>query len=250
MGAREDSDSSISLLPSTVNRLDAAFEEASVVEAFPLFSQSFFPSLLFSFSRSWLLSVSLSFSLGGCSLEAEAFRSLSPFPAPRPFSWGLGAKTGKSWEDEGVVEEEDDEAEAGFPAALLLGLEGKVLKGVEGKALLAETAATPGRELGLLQETEPGGNISDEPLSIIWPPGWLLRLVIEWDGECGWPRRVPRARLLLRLRPDEDWRGDSEPGLLTDDDCRVTDSKMREWASLGVKRGARSSGLRFWCGVS
>ena len=30
----------------------------------------------------------------------------------------------------------------------------------------------------------------------------------------------------------------------------MTDSKMREWASLGVKRGARSSGLRFWSGAS
>lgn len=56
----------------------------------------------------------------------------------------------------------------------------------------------------------------------------------------------------LTDRPDlgEDWRGDSDPGLLPDDDCRVTDSKMRECASLGVKRGARSSGLRFWSGDS
>lgn len=45
---------------------------------------------------------------------------------------------------------------------------------------------------------------------------------------------------------EEPCSGEREPGLLPADVGRVTDSKMREWASLGVNRGARSSGLLFW----
>lgn len=185
--------------------------------------------------------------------------SLPPFPAPRSVSWPLGGKRGKSGE------EPDDAADmgGGFPVAPLR-LSGvacetrvrdtveKVLKGAGGKALVARGFAdTPGKELGLLLETEPGStDISEAPFPMdIWPPIWLLRLVIEWDGDRGWPRGVPETGRLLRrwvlLELEDVWCGERDPGLLPEDDCRVTDSNIREWASLGVKRGARSNGLRF-----
>lgn len=132
----------------------------------------------------------------------------------------------------------------------------KVLKGGV-KALVASgLAEAPGKEPGLPQGTEPvSTDISEGPLPIdTGPPIWLLRLVIEWEGDRGWPRRIPETGRLLRreLRPEPDdvWCGESEPaGLLPEDECNVTDSNIREWASLGVKRGARSSGLRFgWRG--
>lgn len=72
---------------------------------------------------------------------------------------------------------------------------------------------------------------------------------MEWEGERGCPPSDPMVLLFLwrRVLPvgEDPCRGDREPGLLLEDVGRVTDSKMREWASLGVKRGARSSGLRF-----
>lgn len=129
----------------------------------------------------------------------------------------------------------------------------KVLKGAGVKALVAsELAETPGNELELLLETDPvSTDISEAPFPAdICSLIWLLRLVIVCDGDCGWPRCAPwTARLLRRwglLELGDVWCGDREPGLLPEDDCRVTDSNIREWASLGVKRGARSSGLRFW----
>lgn len=57
----------------------------------------------------------------------------------------------------------------------------KVLKGGGVKALVAsELADTPGKELGLLVETEPvSTDISGVPFPTdIWPI-WLLRVVIE-----------------------------------------------------------------------
>lgn len=113
--------------------------------------------------------------------------------------------------------------ETGFPAAPLLlsgapceaGPKGPVGKGLKGggvKALVANGVAdTPGKELGLLLETEPvSTGSSEEPFPTdIWPPIWLLRLVIEWDGDRGWPCRVLKTRLLLRLEGllelEEDW---------------------------------------------
>lgn len=133
----------------------------------------------------------------------------------------------------------------------------KVLKEAGVKALVAsELAETPGKELGLLLETEPvNADISEEPFPTeIWLPIWLLRLVIEWEGDRGWPRGVPETTLFLRrevlLELEDVWCGEREPGLLPEDDCSVTDSNIREWASLGVKRGARSNGLRFCSGAS
>lgn len=133
----------------------------------------------------------------------------------------------------------------------------KVLKEAGVKALVAsELADTPGKELGLLLETEPvSTDVSEEPFPTdIGPPIWLLRLVIEWEGDRGCPRGVPETTRLLRrevlLELEDVWCGESEPGLLPEDDFQVTDSNIREWASLGVKRGARSNGLRFWCGAS
>lgn len=169
--------------------------------------------------------------------------SLPPFPAPRPVSWPLGGKRGKSGE------EPDDAADmgGGFPVAPLR-LSGvpceasipcdtveKVLKGAEVKALVASGLAdTPGKELGLLLEAEPGStDISEAPFPMdIWPPIWLLRLVIEWDGDRGWPRSVPGTGRLLRrwvlVELGGVWCGEIDPGLLPEDDCRVTDSNIRE----------------------
>lgn len=197
-------------LPSTVNRLEAALGEPSGVETLLLFSKSFLPSLLFSFSFSLFFSESLSFSFGAGSWGAF---SLPPFPAPRPVSWALEGKRGKSGEE---VDDEVDKG-GGFPAAPLL-LSGvpcgarlmdtveKVLKGAGVKALVASGfAETPGRELELLQETV---SISEEPFPIGIGP-WLLRLVIEWEGDRGWPRSVPGTSRLLRrellLELDDVW---------------------------------------------
>lgn len=251
-------------LPSTVNRLEGALGELSGVETLLLFSKSFLPSLLFSFSFSRFLSESLSFSFETGSWGPVKLFSLPPFPPPRPVSWALEGKRGKSGEE---VDDVVDKG-GGFPAAPLL-LSGvpcgarpmdtveKVLKGGGVKALVASgLAETPGKELGLLQETEPvSTDISEETFPIdIGPPIWLLRLVIEWEGDRGWPRIVPETSRLLRrdvlLELEDVWCGEREPGLLPEDDCRVTDSNIREWASLGVNRGARSNGLRLWSGAS
>lgn len=262
-GARDKTASSESL-PSTVNRLEGALGEPSGVGTLLLFSKSFLPSLLFSFSFSRFFSESLSFSFGEGSRGDDKLFSLPPFPAPRPVSWALEGKRGKRGEEEDDVVDKG----GGFPAAPLL-LSGapcearlmdtveKVLKEAGVKALVASGfAETPGKELGLLLETEPARtDMSEEPFPTdIWPPIWLLRLVIEWEGDLGWPRGGPGTSRLLRrellLELDDVWCGEREPGLLPEDDCRVTDSNIREWASLGVKRGARSNGLRFWCGAS
>lgn len=183
-----------SSLPSTVNRLEGALGEPSGEETLLLFSKSFLPSLLFSFSFSRFFSESLSLSFEAGSWGAEIHFSLPPFPAPRPVSWALEGKRGKRGE------EVDDVVDKGgaFPAAPLL-LSGvpcgarpidtveKVLKGGGVKALVAsELAETPGKELGLLQETEPdSADISEEPFPIDIGPPWLLRLVIEWEGDRG-----------------------------------------------------------------
>lgn len=251
-------------LPSTVNKLEGALGEPSGVETLLLFSESFLPSLLFSFSFSRFFSESLSFSFEAGSWGADEPFSLPPLPAPRPVSWGLGGKRGKSGE------EADDVVDMGgwLPVAplLLSGVPcearlrdtvGKVLKEAGVKALVASgLAETPGKELELLLGTEPAStDISEAPFPAdIWHPIWLLRLVIEWDGDRGWPRNVPETSRLLRrevlVELEDVWCGERDPGLLPDDDCKVTDSNMREWASLGVKRGARSNGLRFWSGAS
>ena len=225
---------------------------------------SFLPSFLFSFSFSRFFSESLSFSLGAGSWGADKLFSLPPFPAPRPVSWALEGKRGKSGEEEDDVVDKG----GGFPVAALLlsgvpcearprGPVEKVLKEAGVKALVARgLPETPGKLLGLLPETElVSTGISDEPFPTdIWPPIWLLRLVIEWEGDRGWLRSVPAVRRLLRrevlLELEDVWCGEREPGVLPEDDCRVTDSNIREWASLGVKRGARSNGLRFWRGAS
>lgn len=261
-GARVKRGSSESL-PSTVNKLEGAFGEPSGVETLLLFSNSFLPSLLFSFSFSLFFSESLSFSLGADSWAADKLFSLPPFPAPRPVSCALEGKRGKSGEEEDA----EDDKEGGFPAAPLLpsGVPcearpretvEKVLKGAEVKALVASgLAETPGKELELLLETEPvSTDISEGTFPTdICPPIWLLRRVIEWEGDRGLPRTVEETSRLLRrealLELEELWCGEREPGLLPDD-CRVTDSNIREWASLGVNRGARSKGLRFWSGAS
>lgn len=78
----------------------------------------------------------------------------------------------------------------------------KVLNGAGVKALVASgLEETPGKELGLLPETEPvSTDVSEDTFPTdIWPPIWLLRLVIEWEGECGWPRSVPEPSRFLRL---------------------------------------------------
>lgn len=135
----------------------------------------------------------------------------------------------------------------------------KALKEAGGKALVArglEDTPTPTPTPAPGSELDPGPLIpdrsDDDALPDAGPTDWLLRRVMECDGERGWLRSVPRARLLLRrgerTAPEGVWRGESDPGLLPDEDCRVTDSKIREWASLGVKRGALRSGLRFWRG--
>lgn len=262
-GARDKRASSESL-PSTVNRLEGTLGEPSGVETLLLFSKSFLTSLLFSFSFSLFFSESLSFSFEAGSWGADKLFSLPPFPAPRPVSWALEGKIEKSGE------EEDDVVDKGgwFPAAPLL-LSGvpcearpmdtveNVLNGAAVKALVAsELAETPGKEPGLLLETEPASTDMSEELfpTDIWPPIWLLRLVIEWEGDRGWQRGAPETSRLLRrellLELEDVWCGEREPGLLPEDECRVTDSNIREWASLGVKRGARSNGLRFWSGAS
>lgn len=166
--------------------------------------------------------------------------SLPPFPAPRPVSWALEGKRGKSGEEEDDVVDKG----GGFPAAPLLlsgvpcearDTEEKVLKEAGVKALVASgLVETPGKELGLLLQTEPvSTDISEEPFPTdIWPPIWLLRLVIEWEGDRGWPRIVPETSRLLRrellLELEDVWCGERDPGLLPEDECRVTDSNIRE----------------------
>lgn len=142
-------------------------------------------------------------------------------------SWALEGKRGKSGE------EEDDVVDKGGGR---WDTEEKVLKEAGVKALVASgLVETPGKELGLLLQTEPvSTDISEEPFpTYIWPPIWLLRLVIEWEGDRGWPHIVPaetsrflRRELLLEL--EDVWCGESEPGLLPEDEYRVTDSNIRE----------------------
>lgn len=255
--------SSVSLI-STVNKLEGALGEPSREGTLLFFSESFLPSLLFSFSFSRLFSESLSFSFGEGSWELDKLLSLAPFPAPRTVSWALDGKFWKRGEEELDVFDKG----GGFPAVPLLlsvvpwdarlrdTLE-KVLNGAGFKALVASgLEETPCKELGLLVETEPVSTaVSEDPFPTDnCPPIWLLRLVIEWEGDRRWPRAVPEPGRLLHLvilfEVEDVWCGEREPGLLPEDECRVTDSKMREWASLGVKRGARSNGLRFWTGAS
>lgn len=206
-GARDKIGSSESL-PSTVNRLEGAVGEPSGEETLLLFSKSFLPSLLFSFSFSRFFSESLSFSFKEGSWGADKLFSLPPFPASRTMSWALEGKRGKRGEEEVDVVDKG----GGFPAAplLLSGVPcdarprdtfGKVLKGAGVKALVASgLEETPGKELGLLLETEPvSTDMSEDPFPTdIWPPIWLLRLVIEWEGDRGWPRGVPETSRLLR----------------------------------------------------
>lgn len=170
-GARDKRVSSDSL-PSTGNMLEGALGEQSGVETLLLFSESFLPSLLFSFSFSRFFSESLSFSFIAGSELADKLFSLIPFPAPRPASWALEGKRGKSGEEEDDVVDKG----GGFPAAPLL-LSGvpcvarpretveKVLKGAGVKALVARgLAETPGKVLELPLETEPvSTDISEEP---------------------------------------------------------------------------------------
>lgn len=158
-GALDTSASSVSL-PSTVNRLEAALGEPSGVDTLLLFSKSFLPSLLFSFSRIFSESLSFSFAAGSCG--ADTLLSRPAFPAPRAVSCALEGKRGKSGE------EEDDVVDklAGFPTDPLLPSEApcearvwdpveKVLKGAGVKALVAiGLAVAPVRELGLLLEME------------------------------------------------------------------------------------------------
>lgn len=156
-------------------------------------------------------------------------------------SWALEGKRGKSGEEEDDVVDKG----GGFPAAPLLlsgvpcetrDTEEKVLKEAGVKALVASglLAGTTGKELGLLLQTEPvSTDISEDPFPTdIWPPVWLLRLVIEWEGDRGWRRIVAGASRLLRrellLELEDVWCGEREPGLLPEDECRVTDSNIRE----------------------
>lgn len=238
--ARDETGSAGSL-PSTANRPGGAPGEPSGVGALPRFSKSFLPSLLFSFSFSLLFSSSHSFSFEEASWGTELF-SLLPLPAPRAASWvGNSGKRG---------DEEADVVDRGgvFPGAALR-LSGvpcdarprdtleKVLKGGV-KALVARgLEETPGRELellllllALLLGSEPMSAAASELAfpAETWPPLWLLRRVIEWEGEHGWPRCVPRTTFLARRDPrlglDDVWCGEREPGLLPDDDGSVTDS--------------------------
>lgn len=141
--------------------LEAALGEPSGVDTLLLFSKSFLPSLLFSFSR--IFSESLSFSLAAGSCGADTLFSLPPFPAPRAVSCVLEGKSGKSGEEEDDVV---DDKLAGFPADPLLPSEApcearvwdpveKVLKPAGVKALAAiGLAMAPVRTLVLLLETE------------------------------------------------------------------------------------------------
>lgn len=78
----------------------------------------------------------------------------------------------------------------------------KVLDGAGFKALVASgLEETPCKKLGLLVETEPASAaVSEDPFPPDnCPPIWLLRLVMEWEGEWRWPRAVPEPSRLLRL---------------------------------------------------
>lgn len=233
-----DAAGSAGSLQSTANRPGGAAGEPSGVGALPRFSTSFLPSLLFSFSL--LFSNSHSFSFEEVSWGAELF-SLPPLPAPRAASCvGNSGKRG---------DEEADVVDRGgvFPEAALR-LSGvpcdvrprdtleKVLKGGV-KALVARgLEETPGREpeLLLLQllllGSEPNSAAASELAfpAETWPPLWLLRRVMEWEGERGWPRCGPRTTFLARrdtrLGLDDVWCGEREPGLLPDEDGSVTDS--------------------------
>ena len=80
------------------------------------------------------------------------------------------------------------------------GAEKGLIAGV--KALVASGPAdAPGNELGLLLETELDNvERSEEPFPLgIWPI-WLLRLVMEWEGDRAWAWSMPKARLLLRRK--------------------------------------------------
>lgn len=226
-------------LPSTVNRLGGALGEPSGVGALLRFSKSFLPSLLFSFSFSLLFSDSHSFSFKETSCGAEHF-SLPPLPAPRTASWAPGGNSGKRGdEDADVVERGGVFPEAprrlsGVPCDTRPrdALE-KVLKGGV-KALVARgLEETPGREpelLLLLLGTEPvSADVSKDAFPAkMWPQLWLLRRVMEWEGERGLPRCDPRTTLLARrdsrLGLDEVWCGEREPGLLPEDEGSVSDS--------------------------
>ncbi|TNN75527.1 hypothetical protein EYF80_014339 [Liparis tanakae] len=235
LGARARRRASSESRPSVANGPGGASGEWSGVDTLLRFSDSFLASLLFSFSFSRFFSQSLSFSLGAGSWGADEVFSFPPFPAPRPVSWALEGKRGNS--GEGADDAVDDGAALARPMETVE----KVLKGGV-KALVASgLAEAPGKEPGLPQGAEPvSTDISEQPLPIggAGAPGWLLRRVIEWDGDRGRPRTIPATGRLrrreLRWEPDGVWCGESEPaGLLPDDECSVTDSNIREWASLG-----------------
>ncbi len=249
-------DSSMSLA-SIEKRLDVELGEASDGRIFPLLSQSFLPYLLFSFSRSLFFSVSLSFSFVLVSLVAEMLRSLSAFPVPPHDPWLLGVKSGKSCEDEAELPLTLRPPAARRPSETPwlvrpMEPEGKPLKEACDKALAASgLTATSGNGLEFpvtLMGTELLIMDCSEAFPV-WTPDWLLLVVIECEGDLGCPRENLDPFLFL-FDVGETWSGDREPGLLPDEDGRVTDSKMREWAGLGLKKGGRSRGLRFWSGVS
>lgn len=67
-----------------------------------------------------------------------------------------------------------------------------------------------------------------------------LRVLMECEGDLG-SDRMGLNTLRLRFR-EEAAAAAMAPARLAEEG-KVTDSKMREWASLGVNLGARSRGL-------
>lgn len=123
-------------------------------------------------------------------------------------SCALEGKRGKSGEEEDDVVDKGGRLPtvpfllSGIPCeARLLETGEKVLKEGGVKALVASgLAETPAKEPELLLETEPvNTDISEDPFPTdICPPIWLLRLVIEWEGDRGFPRSVADASFFLR----------------------------------------------------
>lgn len=235
-----DDDAVASSLTFSLGILPTGNKAALLCISDPFLLFSFLDSRLFSFSLSLSFSLLLSFSRplsASLSLESSS-AALSLF---LPLSaWGLDVNQGKRG-----VGLPDEKGSAGV-LVCFLGLwllsadspdcdrewEGKVK--VEFKALVA-------RELTEIlvneEETEDCGVrvVRSEVLSL------PLLVLMECEGDLGSDRMGLNA-FLFRLREDVPVAEVPVVARLTDEG-KVTDSKIREWASLGVNRGARSRGL-------
>lgn len=235
-----DDDAAASSLTFSLGILPTGNKAVLLCISDPFLLFSFLDSRLFSFSLSLSFSLLLSFSRplsASLSLESSS-AALSLF---LPLSvWGLDVNQGKRG-----VGLPDEKGSAGalvcFLGFWLLSADSPDCdKEWEGK-VKAEFKALVARELTEIlvneEETEDCGVrvVRSEVLSL------PLLVLMECEGDLGSDRMGLNA-FLFRLREDVPV-AEAPVVVRPTDEGKVTDSKIREWASLGVNRGARSRGL-------